>query len=121
MQLQPLQNKPDNPSFVVSSGKYVPAPWEQDTVPMSYGNYAQSVESINSLVAHAKLQALGLAHTLTKIKLLDESEIYPILPPLVPFFLAMGELNFDMPPKSSRRVTINITRKGRAKPEYFPE
>lgn len=124
MQHQRFQNKPDNPLFLVPSKDYfVPIPREHNIVPISsFGLNAQSAESIDSLVARAKLQVLGVTETLTQIQIRDKSvDIYPIIAPFAPFFLAMTEMNFDMPPKASRSITINITRKGRAKPEYFPE
>jgi hypothetical protein len=71
--------------------------------------------------AQGKFLAQELHDILVDLRLYQAETIYPIMSILEPFIEATGELSIDMPPKSSRRVTINITRRGRAKPEYFAE
>jgi hypothetical protein len=71
--------------------------------------------------AHGKLLAQELHDILVDLSPHHAETIYPIMSILAPFIEATEELNLDMPPKSSRRVAINITHRGKAKPEFYVE
>ncbi len=62
-----------------------------------------------------------LAYTLDQLRAYNERAVYPIMSILEPYMKATEELDLRMPPLSSRRVTINVTDRGRAKPDLSIE
>ena len=108
MQQQPIPNKPgypllakfghpDDEYFIPIKRNFLTL---QYSLPISVGNNAQLVETIDSLVSRGRQLALSLAETLTKLRARDESAIYPITAILNPFF-EVTELDLRIPPLSS--------------------
>ena len=85
----------------------------QATLSISVGN----VE--NLLITFGKYYAIQLIRVLDALKTLNEDAIYPITSILEPYMEPIPELNFSFPPKSSREVIIEVTRKGRVEPTIY--
>src|SRR5438270_10624625 len=86
-----------------------------------YQSLITGTDTWQEKAAQGKFLAQELHDILVDLRLYHAETIYPIMSILEPFIQPTEELNLDMPPKSSRRITINVTRTGRAKPEYFTE
>jgi hypothetical protein len=98
---------------------YLPSP------PIPTGNISQTTAMLslneNRLASVGMLLASMLAYTLDQLRAYNERAIYPIMSILEPYMKATEELDLRMPPLSSRRVTINVTDRGRAKPDLSIE
>lgn len=126
MQTQELPSLPNNPPVVVEFNYtpvkeyYLPSP------PIPTGNISQTTSTLSPneyrLVSFGVLLATGLAKTLDQIRAFNEQAIYPIMSILEPYMQPIQEIDFHIPPKSSREVIIEVTREGRAVPKiYFDE
>lgn len=69
------------------------------------------------LITHGKLLAKMLAQTLDQLRAYNEEAVYPIVSILEPYMEITQELDLRMPPISSRKVTLNVTDRGRAEPD----
>lgn len=124
MQQEPIPNKIGYPllaKFVHSNDEYfIPIKRNfltlQDNLPISTGNNAQLIETTDSLVSRGKQLALSLAETLVKLKVRDESAIYPIIAILETFF-EVTELDLRVPPISSAIDNGRHIAKGTRQPE----
>jgi hypothetical protein len=77
---------------------------------------------VQALTSFAEQLAIGLAQTLNILKIYNEPAINQIMTVLEPYMEAIPEIDFHIPPKSSREVIIEVTREGRATPKiYFNE
>jgi hypothetical protein len=70
------------------------------------------------LITRGTHLALWLVKTLDALKKLNPNAVYPIMSILEPYTGTDQELDLQMPPKSSRRVTITVTNRGRANPHF---
>lgn len=68
------------------------------------------------LIYTGRLLAVMLAHTLDQLKNYNKGAIHPIVSFIEPYKNVNQELYAHMPPKASREVTIEVTRRGKAKP-----
>src|SRR5260221_160951 len=59
--------------------------------------------------------------TILLFEVYDKPAIYRIVSILEPYMETTQELDLHMPPISSRRVTVNVTDRGRAKPDLYIE
>lgn len=78
---------------------------------------ATSVSIEYSLISISMLLAVALVHTLEQLKGYNEEAIYPIASLIEPYQDTGKNLTTYMPPRSSREVTIEVTRRGKAKPK----
>src|SRR5713226_4645870 len=96
---------------------------ESFVMPISTGSFAQWTQTPwldeHRLASRARRCAIELASLLEQLKASNEQVIYPIISILEPYMKATEELDLRMPPLSSRRVTINVTDRGRAKPDLY--
>lgn len=73
------------------------------------------------LVAWGNILAVLLGRVLDQLKAYDEHAVYLITSILEPYREETEELDLRMPPLSSKKVTINVTDRGRAKPDLYIE
>jgi hypothetical protein len=91
----------------------------QAPLAISVGNTLESpTRTEYQLIAHGTHLALWLVKTLDALKSQNPNAIYPIMSILEPYTGTDQELDLQMPPKSSRKVTITVTNRGRAKPHF---
>jgi len=106
--LQPLAKIP---SFVA-----------QLNLPISTGVVSQTTDlypkQIYALTFIAEHLAIGLAQTLSVLEIYDKPAVYRIMSILDPYIEEIPELDFHIPPKSSREVIIEVTREGRVPPHF---
>jgi len=124
MQTQEIEKNPNYHSVVEFNYTpiqeyYLPSP------PIPTGNISQTTAMLslneNRLASVGMLLASMLAYTLDQLRAYNERAVYPIMSILEPYMKVTEELDLRMPPLSSRRVTINVTDRGRAKPDLSIE
>lgn len=97
----------------------------QLNLPISTGFVLQTTDlhpnQVDTLTFIAEHLAIGLAQTLSILEIYDKPAIYRIISVLEPYMETTQELDLHMAPISSRRVTINATDRGRAKPDLYIE
>jgi hypothetical protein len=97
----------------------------QLNLPISTGFVLRTTDlqlnQVDALTFIAEHLAMGLAQTLSILEVYDKPAIYRIVSILEPYMEATQELDLHMPPISSRRVTVNVTDRGRAKPDLYIE
>ena len=95
----------------------------QATLPILVGNIVVTPEQIEELLITAgEYHAIQLVRVLDALKPLNEDAIYPIMSILEPYMEPIQEIDFHIPPKSSRDVIIEVTREGKAVPKiHFDE
>lgn len=71
------------------------------------------------LITLGKQLATKLAEILDQLKVHNEEAVYPIMSILEPYMETTEELDFSFPPKSSREVIIEITRRGKVEPTIY--
>ncbi len=91
------------------------------STPFTVSNTTKGVESAKlieyRLISFGKLLAITLANTLNQLRNYNEEAIYPIVSFIEPYKKVDQDLYVRMPPKSSREVTIEVIRRGKAKPK----
>lgn len=88
---------------------------------VSIGNVIETPAQAESmLIILGEHLAMWLAEVLDVLRTYNEEAIYPIVSILEPY-METSELDLRMPPISSRRVIINVTDRGRAKPDLYIE
>lgn len=94
----------------------------QATLPTLVGSIAVTHKQVEYLlIAVGEYHARQLVKVLGALRPLNEDAIYSITSILEPYMEATEELDLHMPPLSSRKVTINVTDRGRAKPDLYIE
>ncbi|SRR6266436_1988649 len=79
-------------------------------------------EQAKSLIHFGNILAGLLAIVLDQLRAYNEQAVYPIVSILEPYMEPIQEIDFHIPPKSSREVIIEVIREGRAVPKiYFDE
>lgn len=95
----------------------------QLNLPISTGFVLQTTDlplnHVDVLTFIAEHLAMGLAQTLSILEIYDKPAIYRIISILEPYMETTQELDLHMPPISSQKVTINVTDRGRAKPDLY--
>ncbi len=77
---------------------------------------------INALTSFAENLAIGLAGTFNVLRIYNEPAIYRIMSILEPYITTTTGMDFSFPPKSSRKVIVEVTRRGKVEPTiYFDE
>jgi len=71
------------------------------------------------LTTFGKQLATMLAEILRQLTIYNKEAIYPILSVIEPFMETEQNQNIAIPPRSSREVTIEITREGRVTPKIY--
>src|SRR5260370_4350119 len=116
-QLQAKFNRSTN-DVVITPQTNVPINWSITT-----GVDVQPTDmhptQVQALTSFAEQLAVGLAHTLNILKIYNEPAIYQIMTVLEPYMEAIPEIDFHIPPKSSREIIIEVTREGRATPKIY--
>ena len=98
MQQRPVPNKsgypllarfwhPNDENFIPIKRNFLN---QQYTLPISAGSNAQFMETTDALVSHGKQLVLSLIEILAKLKVRDESTIYPVTAILNSFFEVAG-------------------------------
>ncbi len=92
----------------------------QPNLPISTGVVSQTTDlhPKQILTFIAEHLAIGLAQTLSVLEIYDKPSVYRIMSILDPYIEEIPELDFHIPPKSSREVTIEVTREGRVPPHF---
>ncbi len=123
MQTQELQSQQNNPPAVVEFNYTPVQEYSLILPPISTGNISQTQEKHvmqeYALVSLGVLFATGLAKILDMLRTRNQQAVYHILSILEPYMEPVPELNFSFPPKSSREVIIEVTRKGRVEPIIY--
>ena len=95
----------------------------QLNLPISTGVVSQTTDlhpkQIYALTFIAEHLAIGLAQTLSVLEIYDKPSVYRIMSILDPYIEEIPELDFHIPPKSSREVIIEVTREGRVPPQFY--
>ncbi len=121
MQTQELQSQQNNPPAVVEFNYTPVQEYSLILPPISTGNISQTQEKHvmqeYALVSLGVLFATGLAKILDMLRTRNQQAVYHILSILEPYIETDQNLYVRMPPKSSRKVTIEVTRHGKAKPK----
>jgi len=125
MQTQKLPKNPNNLAevklnYTPIQEYYLPSP------PIPTGTISQTTAmlSLNEyrLASIGMLLAKLLAYTLDQLRTYNERAVYPIMSILEPYMEPIQEIDFHIPPKSSRDVIIELTREGKAVPKiHFDE
>jgi hypothetical protein len=126
MQLQELKRIPNNPPVVVEFNYTPVQEYFSISPPISTGNISQTQEwrtfQEYALVTLGKQLATWLTEVLAMLRTYNEQAIYPIVSILDPYMETTSGMDFSFPPKSSRKVTVEVTRKGKVTPTiYFDE
>src|SRR5260370_12701655 len=94
----------------------------QPNLPISTGVVSQTTDlhpkQIYALTFIAEQLAIGLAQTLGVLEIYDKPSVNRIMSILNPYIEEIQELDFHIPPKSSREVIIEVTREGKV-PQHF--
>ncbi len=109
-----------NVTYVPSSNMsyyFIPQISRLSTVNNPIAEVTAPVSAEYSLISISKLLAVALVHTLEQLKSYNEEAIYPIASLIEPYQNTNKDLTAHMPPKSSKEVTIEVTRRGKAKPK----
>ncbi len=75
-------------------------------------------EAAEILSELSKVLATLLANVLYELNKYDPKAVYPIVSILEPYIETSSELDLDMPPISSTRITAKVTDRGRAEPKF---
>lgn len=76
----------------------------------------QPVFAENLLVHLGEILATTLVNILEELSKYNRDAVYPITSILEPYLKTQQELFAHIPPKSSREITINVARGGKARP-----
>ncbi len=76
----------------------------------------QPVFAEKLLVNLGEILATTLVNILEELSKYNRDAVYPITSILEPYLKTQQELFAHMPPKSSREITVNVARSGKAKP-----
>lgn len=106
---------------------YVPRVNLQANWSISTGLVSQTTDlphpaQIYALTSFAQQLAIGLAGALNVLRIYNEPAISPIMSILEPFMITTSGMDFSFPPKSSRKINVEVTRRGKVEPTiYFEE
>lgn len=73
----------------------------------------------NMLITFGEYYAIRLAGVLDVLEAYNPAAVFSIASILEPYMAPIPEMNFSFPPKSSREVIFDVTRKGKVEPTIY--